>query len=194
VEITAAVAADLTALTQALDEPGADLAVLLHQLAADAKFAVATFVGLTVRVTVDDHPSNLTAFEADAAVDKVRASVLIPMQHGADGAGIDLVLYASAPGAFTDLAADLAWLSGRALSDFLLDQHLAVPERDRVDGADRPRAHSGAGRTRTGRPIHARWRGAPHCRPADHHRLGRCRFGRVLGVALSVLRLSARSG
>ena len=134
-EITPAVAADLAALAEALDEPGADLRVLLHQLAADAKFAVATFIGLTVRLTVDGESSNLTVFEIGAASGDVRASVLLPLQATTvDGVRADLVLYASTPGALTDLAADLAWLSGRDLTEFALDQHLLAPERDEVEG------------------------------------------------------------
>jgi hypothetical protein len=138
VEITAAVAADLAALTEALDEPDADLAMLLHQLAADAKVAVGTFVGLTIRMITGDQPSNLTVFEDGAASGDVKASMLIPMHGVVDGARaettIDLILYARAPGAFTDLAADLAWLSGLDLVDFTLNQHLIIPERDEVDG------------------------------------------------------------
>ena len=140
-EVTPAVAADLAALSEALDDPGADLAVLLHQLAADAKFAVGTFVGLTVRLAVDGESNNLTAIEAGAASGDVRASLLLSLDAAdgvgtdpADGVGTDLVLYASALGAFTDLAADLAWLTGRNLTDFALDQHLVVPARDEVDG------------------------------------------------------------
>ena len=50
---------------------------------------------------------------------------MIPLSPVVDGAAaIGLILYAGTPGAFTDLAADLAWLSGRDLSDFALDQHL----------------------------------------------------------------------
>jgi hypothetical protein len=138
VEITAAVAADLAALTEALDEPDADFAMLLHQLAADAKVAVGTFVGLTIRMITGDQPSNLTVFEDGAVSGDVKASMLIPMHGIVDGAQaettIDLILYAGAPGAFTDLAADLAWLSGLDLVDFTLNQHLIIPERDEVDG------------------------------------------------------------
>jgi hypothetical protein len=134
VEITPAVAADLAALSEALDEPGADLSVLLHQLAADAKFAVSTFVGLTVRLTVDGESSNLSAFEAGSASADVRASLLLPLPAAGDGVGTDLVLYASTPGAFTDLAADLAWLTGRKLTEFALDEHLVVAASDEVDG------------------------------------------------------------
>ncbi len=38
-----------------------------------------------------------------------------------------VVLYAGSPGTFVDLAADLAWLTDRPFSDFVLDQHLPVP-------------------------------------------------------------------
>jgi hypothetical protein len=38
-----------------------------------------------------------------------------------------LVLYTGSPGTLIDLAADLAWLTGRSLSDFVLDQHLPGP-------------------------------------------------------------------
>ena len=137
-EITAAVAADLAALTDALDDPGVDLAMLLHQLVADAKFAVNTFVGLTVRVTISGQLSNLTVFEDGGSFGDIGASLLVPMHVMVDGtraeSAIDLVLYASAAGAFTDLAADLAWLSGQDLAEFALDQHLVVIERDEVDG------------------------------------------------------------
>ena len=40
---------------------------------------------------------------------------------------VALILYARTPGTFVDLAADLAWLTGRPPSEFALDQHLSVP-------------------------------------------------------------------
>ena len=133
-EITPAVAADLATLSEAVDEPEADLAVLLHQLAADAKFAVATFIGLTMQLSGDGESSDLTAFEAGTASGDIRSSLLLPLHATGDEVRADLVLYASTPGALTDLAADLAWLSGRKLSDFALDQHLVAPDRDGVEG------------------------------------------------------------
>lgn len=44
------------------------------------------------------------------------------------GPSIELILYAGKRGALTDLAADLSWLTGRDLSDFVLDAHLIVPD------------------------------------------------------------------
>jgi hypothetical protein len=40
------------------------------------------------------------------------------------GSSVVIVLYAAMPGAFVDLAADLAWLTGRALDDVGLDVDL----------------------------------------------------------------------
>jgi hypothetical protein len=36
-------------------------------------------------------------------------------------------MYAGNHGAFVDLAADLAWLTGRALATFVLDEHRTLP-------------------------------------------------------------------
>lgn len=127
-EISAAVAADLGALTQALDDPEVDLTATLNELAANARLAVRSFLGLTVLATVSEQLIHLTALEDDSAAGAISASVMIPLQQPAvDGAGIDLILYAGTLGAFIDLAADLAWLSGRPLVDFVLDQHLVPP-------------------------------------------------------------------
>jgi len=125
VEITAAVAADLAALTEALDDPEIDLARTFGQLVADAKLAVRSFLGLSVRVA-SGGPALLTALDGAEPAD-VGASLLIPKPAGVAGAAeVDVILFAAAPGAFTDLAADLAWLAGRALHDFPVDQHLAL--------------------------------------------------------------------
>jgi hypothetical protein len=102
-------------------------------LAADAKLAVGSFLGLTVRAAVSGQPIELSTLDGAAAL--VRTSLMIPLPPAVDGAAaIGLILYAGTPGAFTDLAADLAWLSGRAPSDFALDQHLT--DSGDLDGHD----------------------------------------------------------
>jgi hypothetical protein len=126
VEITAALAADLAALSEALDEPGADLTRTLRQLAADAKLAVGSFLGLAIRAAASGEPIQLSTLDGASA--QVRTSLMIPLPPAVDGAAaIGLILYAGTRGAFTDLAADLAWLSGRDLTDFAVDQHLTAP-------------------------------------------------------------------
>ncbi len=130
-EITAAVAVDLATLTQALDEPDTDLAQTMQQLAADAKLAVRSLVGLSVTVKISDLQIHLSSLGEATERDAILASLAIPLTPAVDDVGAPpstvLVLYAGASGAFNDLAADLAWLSGRDLTEFTLDQHLTLP-------------------------------------------------------------------
>jgi hypothetical protein len=130
VEIAAALTADLGILTAALDEPGADVADSLRQLAADATVAIPTFLGLTVTVDGSDPPFTFTTFVRGVGADDVRTSLRLALP-GVGDVGLPpalvVVLYAGSPGTFVDLAADLAWLTTRPPSDFVLDQHLLAP-------------------------------------------------------------------
>jgi hypothetical protein len=128
-KIGAALAADLGILTAALDEPGADVLHSLHQLGVDAQAAVPTCLGLSVTVDSSDPPFTFTTVE-DGAADDVRTSLRLTLPGVGDGwasRSVALTFYAGTPGTFVDLAADLAWLTGRPPSDFALDQHLSVP-------------------------------------------------------------------
>jgi hypothetical protein len=128
-KIDAALAADLGMLTAALDEPDADVLQSLHRLGIDAQAAVSTYLGLSVTVDGSDPPFTFTTLE-DSAADDVRTSLRLTLPAVGDGWGcpsIALILYAGTPGTFVDLAADLAWLTGRPPSDFALDQHPSVP-------------------------------------------------------------------
>jgi hypothetical protein len=132
--IGAALTADLGILTAALDESGADVLHSLHQLGADAQAAVPSYIGLSVTVDGSDPPFTFTTLE-DGAADDVRTSLRLTLPGVGDGRAspsVAFILYARTPGTFVDLTADLAWLTGRPLSDFVLDQHLGVPV-----GADR---------------------------------------------------------
>ena len=129
-EITATLAADLAILSEALDDPDADIAEALRRLAADARSAVGSYLGLAVMSGSATFPLTLIAMEESAHPDDVVSSLMIPLaDEGGDGAGESLVviLYAARPGAFVDLAADLCWLTGRRLGDFTLDRHLRLP-------------------------------------------------------------------
>lgn len=128
-KIVAALAADLEILTAVLDEPGADVLRSLDQLCVDAQAAVPSYLGLSVTLDGSDPPFAFTTLE-DAAADNVGTSLRMTLPGVADGRAlpsVDLVLYAGTPGSFVDLSADLAWLTGRPHSDFVLDHHLNVP-------------------------------------------------------------------
>lgn len=129
-KISAALAADLGILTAALDEPAADVLHSLHRLGVDAQAAVPSYLGLNVIVDGSDPPFTFSTLE-DGAADNVRTSLRMTLPAGVGegraGPSVALILYARTPGTFVDLAADLAWLTGRPPSDFTLDQHLSAP-------------------------------------------------------------------
>jgi hypothetical protein len=128
VTIPPALAADLVLLTDALDHPTADIGATIAALASDAATAVPSYVGLSVRIQLDDDVAELTTLDEESRIRGVATSLRIPVgsePSSVDGVGLMLVLYASAPGAFVDLAADLAWLTGRPLADMRLDDDLA---------------------------------------------------------------------
>ena len=128
-KISAALAADLGILTAALDEPGADVLHRLHQLEVGAQAAVPTYLGLSVIVDGSDSPFTFSTVE-DGAADNARTSLRLTLPGVGDGwasPSVALIFYAGTPGTFVDLAADLAWLTGRPPSDFALDQHLSIP-------------------------------------------------------------------
>jgi len=128
-KISAALAADLGILTAALDDSGADVLQSLHLLGVDAQAAVPSYLGLSVIVDGSDPPFTFTTLEGGAS-DNIRTSLLLMLPGVGEGRAspvVALILYAETPGTFVDLTADLAWLTGRPLSDFALDQHLSVP-------------------------------------------------------------------
>ncbi|MGA8548458.1 MAG: hypothetical protein WB785_24835 [Mycobacterium sp.] len=132
-KISAALAADLGILTAALDEPGSDVLHSLHRLEVDAQAAVPTYLGLSVTADGSDPPFTFTTLEgtADNARTSLRLTLLARAGGGRAAPLVTLTLYAGRPGTFVDLTADLAWLTGRPPGDFVLDQHLTVP-----DGSD----------------------------------------------------------
>lgn len=146
-EITAALAADLALLTAAAHDPGADpasdLADTVLVLAADARLAVRSFAGLTVTIArlpdesteqvllrfmlLDDHrePSDITT------------SLRLPSPTDStapDQSKIEMVLYATTPGAFVDLAAHLSFLTSRPFADADLDQHRGLAGESDTSG------------------------------------------------------------
>ncbi len=77
--ITPGLAAELGLLTQALDLPGTDMAETLRRLAADARTAVASYLGLSVAITAEPSPFEESPFDLtvlDEAPDPVTSTRL----------------------------------------------------------------------------------------------------------------------
>ncbi|MBJ7287940.1 hypothetical protein [Williamsia sp.] len=127
--INETLATALAALTQALDQPGADIAAGLDQLTADAVAAIPSYRGLSIVVSQPDTPFTITVLTTSSRPDDIRSSLHFTFR--ADGgvdrhSPVDIILYGGSPGTFVDLAADIAWLTGQPLSALTLDQHLTV--------------------------------------------------------------------
>jgi hypothetical protein len=132
VQISAALAADLDLLTQALDTAATDTADTITKMTASARSAVESYLGLSVAVNADGTQVHLAVLEDGTEADDIHTSLLIPLSPAivaatAAVAAVSLILYAGTPGAFIDLAADLAWLTGRDPSEYRLDEHHTLP-------------------------------------------------------------------
>ncbi len=127
--IPSGLAADLDLLTAALGLPDTNIATTLEALASDAATAVPSYVGLSVRIRTRDGEVELTTLDDASQIAGITTSLRIPLEAvtsaGADGTPLVLILYAAKAGAFVDLAADLAWLTGRPIDDVQLDWDLA---------------------------------------------------------------------
>jgi hypothetical protein len=132
VKITAALAAELELLTQALDDPSTDLAESITRLAAAVRTAVDSYLGLSVTIAFKSEQLDLTVLDEDVDFASVRTSLFVPLAPTIIDAittttSVALVLYAATPGAFIDLAADLAWITGHEPAEFQLDEHRFLP-------------------------------------------------------------------
>jgi hypothetical protein len=125
--MSAALAAELVVLTEALDDPDADLNVLLGQLAHDAGIAVPSFLGLAINVALDlsDSPIIFSSFSFGAG-SGIASSLLVPIS-APDASAVQVVFYAGVPGAFIGLAADAGIALGLAPDACVLDAHLTPP-------------------------------------------------------------------
>lgn len=126
-DISAALAAHLAVLTQALDIPDIDLEHGLQALTVDVKLAVASYTGMTMTIALDGHDVTFTV--RDGPPSQVAAtSLLIPLAAlPTTDTASTLLLYAATPGAFVDLAADLSYALRVDPPNLVLDGHLPAP-------------------------------------------------------------------
>ncbi len=135
-EISAAVATDLALLEDTEYDLGTDpepgVVDTVLGLAADARAAVPSFLGLTVTLTgyggkpVDRVMLRFTLLEDHADPRHIGTSLRLPPPADDPGhprPGVAVVLYAGTPGAFVDMAADHSYATGRGSAAADLDQH-----------------------------------------------------------------------
>jgi len=114
-------------LTDALEDPGTDLQTVLALLIDDLRAAIPSVLGLTITVTQAGDSVTLSSWEPQVAA-TAAASLHIPLTEliVADP-GSTVTFYATKPGAFVDLAADIRYaygLDGQVIFDGHLDDPL----------------------------------------------------------------------
>ena len=130
--ISAGLAAELAMLSRALDDAGDSIAQRMLRLADEISGSVESYLGLSVTIRSGDPPIMITMLQGGTLAASIHTSARIALPGAEpDSAGarpdIALILYAAAPGAFVDLAADLTWLTRGRGGEITLDQHLTVP-------------------------------------------------------------------
>jgi hypothetical protein len=138
VNLSAALAADLGLLSAAIQHADGGLGPVVESLDTQLQVAVDSYVGLTITIAAEGHRISFTTSEPGVTA---HTSLSIPLTAVAGSeSGSSLVLYATVPGAFVDLAADLGWVLEIKPMALLLDQHLAVPAPS--DGVTGLREHA----------------------------------------------------
>lgn len=123
------VVASLRLLREALPDPTTDLVALVAGVAAAAGRAVPSYLGLTVTTTlVEARFSVLRTFLPELPRVPVTSVRLGPAPDHRYDVPVTVTLFAAVPGAFVDLAADLAYLFAVDLDDVSVDGEL--PGRD----------------------------------------------------------------
>lgn len=133
--VSASLAAALSGLTRALDEPAIDLTATLDQFEDAAQLAVSSYVGLSVHATVHGRDLGFTTLHDGVAASDITTSLrlelspsLYPASEPDTFPTVVLILYATTPGAFVDLSADLSWLLGSSrASTIAVDENLTPP-------------------------------------------------------------------
>ena len=128
-DISARLAASLTVLTEALDDPEIDLEAELRRFTTDLKRAVDSYVAMTMIIAADSHAVSFAVHEDVTSAPAT--SLLIPLAEvSAADTRSTLLLFAARPGAFVDLAADLSFALGIDPAALVLDDHLDPGLRD----------------------------------------------------------------
>jgi hypothetical protein len=146
VEPSASVRADLLALSEAVDEPGADVEFVLRDLGASCALAVTSCPGFSITLVVDSATFSVTLLEEPLSGCGIVTSVTIPLAGLiADAAGSEITFYATKRGGLVDLAADLSYALGASPDAAQFDLHL-TPDAPgtRGTGLDHVRSHNQA--------------------------------------------------
>ena len=138
VDLPTALLRDLLQLSDTDVANGEALDHSLTAVVAALQATIPSYRGISLALYQHDHPVTVTAFlppqdgEMITTSLRVLVTALVPSAH----AQSRIVFYASSPGAFVDLAADLAYLLRTAVHSFGTSATAEVADHSAPDGAD----------------------------------------------------------
>ena len=136
---------DSTALTEAIVDllssvdstgatPALDIRAAVATLARNVKRAAPSYQGLAITVVIDDQRITLTAMEPSWVESEITTSLHLTLGgYPLLDPSTEITFYATAPGTFVDLGADLTFALGAAAGP-RLDQDLPTPVWTGVTG------------------------------------------------------------
>lgn len=116
--------ADLSTLTDALQQPGVDLQASVQSLAASLRASIDSYLGLTVLLAREGVPICFDLMDDYPPDGQAATSLMLALGAFAEvEAATEIVFYATTPGAFVDLDADLSHELGVKAGAVVLDEH-----------------------------------------------------------------------
>ena len=97
---------------------------LLRALRRDFRLAVRSYIGLQLTAFAGSHPVQLTSMEALADFEAITTSMQLSLQGVGRSSPSTVVAFATAPGAFVDLAANISFAHQLRGGELLLDRHI----------------------------------------------------------------------
>jgi len=104
----------------------------LGALRRDFRLAVRSYIGLQLTAFAGSHPVQLTSMEAHADVEPITSSMQLSLPGVGRNSPSAVVAFATAPGAFVDLAANMSPAHQLRGGELLLDRH--IPASDQRSG------------------------------------------------------------
>jgi hypothetical protein len=129
--VTTALAESIRDLFADLEQPTSQVEKSLACLRRDLKLAVRSSVGLTLTLSMDqDQQVTLTSIDHLTEPSDIVTSLRLPLNWATMENGSMITFYASVPGAFVDLGADLNYSLHLSPGTIVLDEDSAEPIRE----------------------------------------------------------------
>lgn len=135
-EHTTGVASAFERLTQSLGQGPESIVQAAREMGDHLEVTVSFYRGMRLQLVEQRQPVAFTTAHPHDSVTDIVTSLELPVDLGRGVPNATVWMYAARPGAFVDLAADLAWALGLGVPCIRLDTDLPKALRSGVTGLD----------------------------------------------------------